>query len=199
METDFRDEEFCYAFHQNKWWRIERQNPYRLYVIKKDQWVLSIEVENSELHKKQVTKKGTTMLEDKIDLLIVEQQTTNDILRGLIQQTKGTTAGEEKVKKETAAAKKKREAAEKKAKDEADAKTEEDDFGLGEEAEPETSSEPQMTLDDVEDELRIMIKNKKGPQARELLTKFKVKKISELEDEQINAFYAEVKAANSGE
>ena len=131
-------------------------------------------------------------LEEEIRNLTVAVNKNNELLANPLQVVDPTPE-----KKETAAAKKKR----LKAEAEADAalKPEGDDFGLGDEAPEEvTDTEPQMTIDDIEDVLRVSVKNKKGPKAREIFTKYDAEKLSDIKDEDINAFYADMKTL-SGE
>lgn len=59
------------------------------------------------------------------------------------------------------------------------------------------SSEPQMTLDDIAETLRSVVKNGKGAQARDVLTGFNVKKLSELPESELNACFKAFQALNN--
>ena len=137
-------------------------------------------------------------LEAKLDTLIELQTQTNTLLRQAPGEhaTVDTTPSE--VKKTTKKRRTKAEiAAEKAAKEEAaTASTEDDIFGDEETTETVGTTESQMTHDDIEDELRALVKNKKGPMARTIFTKYGAKTITEIKDGDINKVYAELKAAN---
>ena len=59
------------------------------------------------------------------------------------------------------------------------------------------SSEPQMTLDDVTDALRSVVKNQKGARAKEVLASFNVDRLSELPESSMNDCYKAFKALDS--